>query len=110
MSMIDDLLEPSDIVDCIVEIHFLKERAKYKNDESLVKYIVDFDAGVSMSEDTNDAISHYFNSGYLPPKQRELLEDYFVLLENNLCWGEPDDEEIDSGSKPGVYHTMVRPK
>jgi hypothetical protein len=109
MSILDDLLEPTDIIDCMIELHHLKERAKFKSDESLVKHIVDFDAGLEMTGDTDDAIKYYFNCGVLPPFQRERLENYYVLLENNLCWGEPSDEEYEEGTRPGVFHTLVRP-
>jgi len=84
--MFDELMEEPDILDCMLEIHELKEEAKYISDEKLVDTIVDYTSSVKTTPETDVAISRYFNLGSISVEDREKLENCYVLLKNYLCF------------------------
>lgn len=103
MSFESEGLFEAGVVDALNEIHALKERAKYMTDEQLVKRILDVDVDVKFTEPTEIAIETFFNTGYLTKSHRNLIENCYVLMENDLCWGETEEDV-------GVFQTTIHRK
>lgn len=98
--MIDDPFEEfHDAVDCLVEIHFLKESAKKINTEKLVSFIVDSNPSFDLTDETTLCIQNFFNKGKVSKKERTILENCYVLMNNDICWGEKEDEW-------GIFQTL----
>jgi hypothetical protein len=94
----------------MLELHFLKEASKKKSIDYLINHIVTFDAGIRTPASIEEVIKEYFQLGKVSAKSRRLLENYYVLLENQLCWGEPHDDDIKEGNTAGVFQTLVQSK
>lgn len=98
----DEYGESPDLLDCLVEIHEIKENAKRRSDDNLVKFICESTGKLDLDKRTEKAIDLFFQTGYLTEKQRQLIENCYVALENTLCWVEPADKDGDAG----VYHAI----
>jgi hypothetical protein len=90
--MFDDLMDPPDCLDCMMDIHKLKEEAKILPNETLVEVIVEFSTTVAMNDETELALTKFFNYGTLDPNERQLIENCYVLLKNYLCVDIEDGE------------------
>jgi hypothetical protein len=100
--MFDELFEQADVVDCLMEIHSLRESVKNVNTERLVSFIMDSNANFTVTDQTTLAIQTFFNTGKVTPKNRTILENCYVLLNNDMCWGESDHDW-------GVFQTLKIP-
>jgi hypothetical protein len=103
MSLFDEMMDDTSVVDCMIEIHELKLKANTISDERLIKFIMDWDSAADITDATQLAIDSYFNTGKLDKKNRYIVEYCYVLMRNNLCWGEAEDES-------GVFHTTILSK
>lgn len=85
----DDFLlpPPSDLSDCLVEAHILKQEAIFLDDYELVNFVSQYSDYITITEETQNAISNYFNKGRLSKTNRDLIENCYVLLKNYLCIG-----------------------
>lgn len=90
--MDDFLLPQTDEVDCLIEIHGLKEQAKVLDDEYLVEFVSEVSRDTEITIETELAMASFFNTGRLTRNNRKILEAYYVLLKNYLCVSE--DGEI----------------
>jgi len=83
--MFDDLLEPPDYLDCMLEIYNLKAEAKLLSDECLVQEVMEISSGIERTPETDESMSRFFNYGSLEYADRRIVENCYVLLKNFLC-------------------------
>lgn len=100
--MFEEEQEEHDVLDCLIEVHELKENAKVRSDETLIKTICDFSSRIDLDAETEKAIDTFFKEGYLNGRQRQKIENCYVLMNNTLCWVEPKNGDGDAG----VYHAI----
>lgn len=98
--MFEDMMEEATVVDCMVEIHEIRSKAKILSDERLISYIMEWDSSSEINDETQYALHEFFNTGKLSPENRQSVEDCYTLMRNVLCWGEDEDAS-------GVYSTHV---
>jgi hypothetical protein len=82
--MFEESLAP-DFLDCILELHMLKEKVKKYSDEKLVDFVIENTIKIETDLATEKAIADYFNNGYFTDKQRNLIENCVVNLKSSLC-------------------------
>lgn len=83
--MFSEPVDSPDLLDCMLEIHNLKEESKSVPNEKLVSFVVDFANNVDINHDTEMALSRFFNTGSLSNNDRILIENCYVLMKNYLC-------------------------
>ncbi len=96
-----NLIEQTDILDCIVEVSYLQEKVSKFTDEDLISKIVAY-IEVDLGEKVDKAILRFFEMGVLTPEDRQAVESCYVLLDNVFCWGEPEE------GNAAVYQTVFR--
>ena len=91
--MFEEYFEEPDCLDCILDLHSLKESSRNRSDEDLVADVIETTLSVQIEPDkrTNEAIKEFYNKGKLSHDSRIVIENCYVLLNNSFCISEEGD-------------------
>ena len=99
----NNLIENTTILDCMLEVKELRKECTKFDDEMLINFILQFiGSGIDLPKEVDKSLNYYFESGVLTPDQRMDIENCCILLQNDLCWGEPQEGQA------GVFHTRIQ--
>lgn len=90
--MNEELLEEPTILDCLIETHELKETSKLLSDGQLIDFIMSFSEIFTLDNRTFDSIKSYYNKGKMIDKDRQILENSYVIIRSFICWGENEED------------------